>query len=382
MELSQTVTLAQNLVRIPSITPNDNGCQKLVQAVLEPLGCKCFTLCDSGTTNLVILHGDGHPFTLFLGHTDVVPIGDIKAWKYDPFCGDIIDFEGETVLYGRGSADMKGGDAAMIMAMHDYIEQNPHHKGTIALLLTSNEEGDAAGATPYVVEHFLKKNKLIPDYCLIGECSCDEVFGDSIKNGRRGDINYTIVVHGVQGHIAQEQYAHNAVHDAATLIEALVNHPIDQGSESFPPTSFQVSNIHAGTGADNVIPGVCTLRCNSRYNDLQTVDTVKAHVLEWIEKLNLKCDVSFQHDGEPFITKDGELIAILKDKIEKIAQIKPELGSSGGTSDGRFIRPLGTQTLEFGPVGKTIHKINERVSIEVLDKLKTIFELCLEDLHR
>lgn len=382
MNLSKTVALAQSLVRIPSVTPEDNGCQKLVSEILEPLGCKCISLCDSGTANLIVMHGSGSPFTLFLGHTDVVPAGERKAWDHEPFCGDILEYDGEMVLYGRGSADMKGGDAAMIMAMHDYIVKNPEHKGTIALLLTSNEEGDAKGATPFVVDNFLKKNNLIPDYCLIGECSSDEYFGDSIKNGRRGDINYTIVVHGVQGHIAQEQYASNAVHAAAALIKALEDHPIDNGSDSFPPTSFQVSNIHAGTGADNVIPGVCTLRCNSRYNDLQTVDSVKAHVQEWIDKLNLKCDVSFQHDGEPFITRGGRLIEVLSAKISEVLKVKPSLGSSGGTSDGRFIRPLGTQTVEFGPVAKTIHKANERVPIKVLDDLKEIFYLTLEELHK
>ena len=380
MNLSNTQALAQKLVRIQSITPCDNGCQKIVSDILSPLGFRCITLSKDGTTNLLAIRGSGSPFTLFLGHTDVVPTGDPKTWDHDPFCGDIFEYDGEMCLYGRGSSDMKGGDAAMIMAMVDFVKENPNHKGSIGLLLTSNEEGDAKGGVPFVVE-YLKEHKLIPDYCLIGECSSDNFFGDSIKNGRRGDINYTIVVHGTQGHIAQEEYAENAVHNASRLISALIDNPIDQGSKDFPPTSFQVSNIEAGTGADNVIPGSCRLRCNTRFNDLQNLESVKAHVKKHIDALNLKCDLDFRLEGYPFITPDGELIDILKKNIKEVINVESSLGSSGGTSDGRFIRPLGTQTLEFGPVSKTIHKVNERVSLKVLDELKEIFFRCLKDLH-
>lgn len=379
MELSKTVLLAQKLVRIESVTPNDNGCQDLIKEMLKPLGFTCYTIEEKGVTNLLALHGHGAPFSLFLGHTDVVPVGDPTQWEHPPFCGDIFDYDGVPHLYGRGSSDMKGGDAAMIIAMCNYIENNQNHRGTVGLLLTSNEEGDAVGGTPYVVE-YMKERNMYPDYCMIGECSCDDVFGDSIKNGRRGDLNATIIVHGVQGHAALEQFAKNAVFEASRLIQGLLDNPIDNGTPFFPPTSFQVSNVKAGTGADNVIPGTCNLRCNFRWNDLQTPQNIEDHVREIANSLNIKCDMEFREEGKPFLTKDGELIDALYHAIVKVTGITPTLGTSGGTSDGRFIRPLGTQTVEFGPISSHIHKVDERVSVKVLDDLTIIYEEALSEL--
>lgn len=379
MELSNTVALAQKLVRIKSITPDDNGCQEIVKAELLPLGFDLRTVKENGVTNLLAMHGKGAPFLLFLGHTDVVPTGDESDWDHPPFCADIIDYDGKPYLYGRGSSDMKGGDAAMINALKEFVKKNPSHRGTVGLLLTSNEEGDAVGGTPFMVE-YLKANNLIPDYCLIGECSCDKEFGDSIKNGRRGDLNATITIRGIQGHAAMEQHAKNAVFEASRFIQAMLENPVDKGTEFFPPTSFQVSNVHAGTGADNVIPGSCTLRCNFRWNDLQTPESVERHVRAIAESLNLDCSMDFRAEGAPFLTKDGKLIEILSETIKEVTSVTPSLGTSGGTSDGRFVRPLGTQTVEFGPVASLIHKVNERVSIEDLDKLSLIFEKTLTQL--
>ncbi len=379
MDISNTAKLAQKLVRIPSVTPNDNGCQEIVKDILKPLGFTCYTIEEQGTTNLLALHGHGAPFTLFLGHTDVVPTGDESAWEHPPFCGDIIEYDGEPYLYGRGSSDMKGGDAAMIMAMHQYISANQNHRGTIGLLLTSNEEGDAVGGTPYVID-YMQQRHMIPDYCIIGECSCDNVFGDSIKNGRRGDLNATIVVKGIQGHAALEQYAKNSVFEASRFINLMLENPIDNGTAFFPPTSFQVSNIKAGTGADNVIPGTCTLRCNFRWNDLQTPESIEQHVRCIAKQADIDCEMDFREEGKPFLTKDGKLIDALYHAIEEVTGLSPDLGTSGGTSDGRFVRPLGTETVEFGPISSRIHKVDERVSVKDLDALTSIYVKALHEL--
>ncbi|MBO6259188.1 MAG: succinyl-diaminopimelate desuccinylase [Succinivibrio sp.] len=373
MELSPTQQLAQALVRIPSVTPDDMGCQDLIKDVLKPLGFTCLTLEDSGTTNLLATHGHGSPFILFLGHTDVVPTGDKATWDHDPFCGDIYDYDNEPCLYGRGSADMKGGDAAMIMALRDYVKANPHHHGTLALLVTSNEEGDAAGGVPFVVD-YMKAHRLIPEFCIVGEPSCDDYFGDQIKNGRRGDLNATIILKGIQGHVAQPEYCDNAAHKAARFIAAMLDNPIDHGSEFFPPTSFQVSNMKCGTGADNVVPGTCQLRCNWRYNDMQSKESIEKHVEEILKRLKIEHEISWQVDGLPFLTKDGELLNAMSNAITKVLGKAPSLGTKGGTSDGRFIAPLGAQTIEFGPLSSSIHQVNEHVSLKNLDELKQIFE--------
>ena len=379
MELTPTLKLAQALVRIPSVTPDDNGCQKLISDLLKKADFICCTLEEAGTTNLLATHGTGSPFLLFLGHTDVVPTGDPSKWQHDPFCGDIFDMNGEPCLYGRGSADMKGGDAAMVIAMIEFVKVHPNHKGTIGLLITSNEEGDAKGGVPFVVE-YMKNRHLIPDYCIVGEPSCDEFFGDFIKNGHRGDLNATIIVKGKQGHVGQPEYCDNAAHKAARFINVMVENPIDNGSEYFTPTSFQVSNIKCGTGADNVVPGSCYLRCNWRYNDLQSKESIEAHVKKIIESLKLDCELTWQVDGLPFLTKGGELMSTLSDSVTKVLGRKPAFATKGGTSDGRFIAPLGAQTVEFGVMTTTIHQVDEHASIKNLEQVKEIFYMTLEEL--
>lgn len=272
--LSKTASLAVSLIQKHSITPNDLGCQDLVRARLENVNFKCLTLKDSGTENLLALHGEGSPFFLFLGHTDVVSPGDESAWAVPPFEA-LIDDKG--VLHGRGSQDMKGSDAAMTEALVSFVEHNPHHKGTVGILLTSNEEGDAKGGTPFVVE-YLKKKNLIPDYCLVGEPSCSNTFGDIIKNGRRGSLTAHITVNGIQGHVAYPDRCDNAAHHAGVLISRLFSKKWDEGSKFFPPSSFQVTNIKCGTGAENVVPGSCYIMCNWRFNDALSKDKISIEV--------------------------------------------------------------------------------------------------------
>ena len=252
MKLTPVQQLARDLVAIKSVTPNDNGCQDLLAAILQKEGFTCTRINEKGTSNLIAVHGSGRPFAMFLCHTDVVPEGDLKSWDHDPYGAEILEIDGEPCLYGRGSADMKGGDAAAVTALINFIKAHPDHKGRVGLLITSNEEGDAVGGVPFCVE-YMKEHDLIPDYCLIPEPSSVKTFGDEIKNGRRGDVNVTITVHGVQGHVAVPESCDNAAHHAARLITALIDNPLDAGSKFFPPTSFQVSNCHCGTGADNAV---------------------------------------------------------------------------------------------------------------------------------
>ncbi len=378
-KLTKVQALAQALVRIKSVTPNDNGCQKLIREKLEKAGFHCVTLQEKGTTNLLAIHGNTRPFAMFLGHTDVVPEGDHCQWDHDPYCGDIYELDGEPCLYGRGSADMKGGDAAMTEALLQFVQEHPEHKGSVGLLITSNEEGDAVGGVPFCVE-YLKEHDLIPDYCLIPEPSSVKTFGDEIKNGRRGDVNVTITVHGIQGHVAVPESCDNAAHHAARLICALIDNPCDLGSEFFPPTSFQVSNCRCGTGADNVVPGTYTMRCNFRFNDLQSFESIKKHVCEIADNLHIKCDYDWSYEGPYFLTKGGKLLDIMKTCVTEVMGREPVFTTSGGTSDGRFIAPLGVETMEFGPITETIHRANEHVSLSSLQQLQEIYVKALTKL--
>lgn len=379
MTLTPVQALAQQLVRIKSVTPDDNGCQDIIAKLLEQAGFQIVRIHEKGTSNIFATHGQGRPFAMFLGHTDVVPEGDLSQWDHDPYCGDIYEMDGEPCLYGRGSADMKGGDAAAVMALLEFVKSVPNHKGTVGLLITSNEEGDAIGGVPFCVE-YLKEHDLIPDYCLIPEPSSVKVFGDEIKNGRRGDINVTITVHGVQGHVAVPESCDNAAHHAADLITALVDNPIDKGSEFFPPTSFQVSNCHCGTGADNVVPGTFVMRCNFRFNDLEDLEKIQQHVYRQAKRVNCKADYDWSYEGPYFLTKDGELLDIMSECVRRVVGNIPKFTTSGGTSDGRFIAPLGVQTMEFGPITETIHRANEHVSLKSLQRLQDIYAMALSKL--
>lgn len=374
-----TTKLAAELVKCPSLTPDDCGCQDLIREKLEHSGFDCQSLRDSGTVNLLARHGSGSPFLLFLGHTDVVPAGDLHAWNFPPFEGRIAEEAGEAWLCGRGSADMKGADAAMACALSRFARTYPEHAGTAGVLLTSNEEGDSRGGTPFAAE-WLKRHSLIPDYCLVGEPSCKKFFGDQIKNGRRGSLQGRVIVKGVQGHVAYPGNCDNAAHRAAALICRLCAVRWDEGSRFFPPTSFQVTNITCGTGAENVVPGSCGFWCNWRYNDLVSKESIEQKVQEVLKELGTRAEINWIVSGLPFLTPGGALLDALRAAVEQISGLSPALSTSGGTSDGRFIAPLGAQTLEFGPVSEGIHKANERVSVRSLEQLEQIYFLVLERL--
>lgn len=368
MQDNEVKQLCISLVKIPSVTPEDLGCQDLIIEKLKTVGFNCLTLKQRGTTNLLALHGQGSPFFLFLGHTDVVPPGDLAAWKVDPFAGSVAD----GVLIARGSADMKGSDAAMTLALRDFVKAHPNHKGSVGILLTSNEEGDAVGGTPFVAE-YLKNHNLIPTYCVVGEPSSLKEFGDQIKNGRRGSLTAHIEVLGIQGHVAYPDKCDNAAHHAGDLISALYKKQWDKGSESFPPSSFQVTNLNCGTGAENVVPGSCKIMCNWRFSDELNQEKIAEAVNKIVDDLNIKCSIRYVLNGSPFITKSGALVEALSSSIEEECKIKSRLSTSGGTSDGRFIAPLGAQTVEFGPISATIHKANESLNLDDLIKLQAIF---------
>ncbi|MBQ9274742.1 MAG: succinyl-diaminopimelate desuccinylase [Succinivibrio sp.] len=379
MHCTPTEELACKLVKIPSVTPADLGCQDLLAAPLQACGFKIIKLPCQDVNNLLALHGEGTPFTLFLGHTDVVPPGERASWRHEPFLGECVEYDGQPVLYGRGSADMKTGDAAMTMALCDFVTARPDHPGTVGLLITSNEEGDARGGTPYALE-YLKAQQLIPDYCMIAECSCERVFGDEIKNGRRGDCNATLVIAGKQGHVALPEHCLNAAHEAARFITAMLAHPLDLGDRYFPPSSFQISNMHCGTGADNVVPGSCTLRCNFRYNNQQNYESLQAHTQAVLEAEGIRAELDWQPEGLPFFTPEGAFTRAVQHSVAQVLGITPTFSARGGTSDGRFVAQLGTQVIEFGPVSSTIHQADERVSWEVIEQLKQIYELSLHRL--
>src|SRR5574344_1047528 len=339
--LSKTASLAVSLIKIPSITPNDLGCIDLVRQRLSSVNFSCLTLKDSGTDNLLATHGQGSPFFLFLGHTDVVSPGNESEWSIPPFSAKIDEIDGVSFLHGRGSQDMKGSDAAMTEALVTFVKNNPNHKGTVGLLLTSNEEGDAVGGTT--------------------------------KNGRRGSVTAHITVKGIQGHVAYPKLCDNAAHHAGRLINALSTMVWDEGSEFFPPTSFQVTNIKCGTGAENVVPGTCYIMCNWRYNDALNKDKIASLVDEIVKKEKIECSIKYVVNGLPFITKGGLLLDAVQKAISDTIGEKATVSTAGGTSDGRFIAPLGTKVVEFGPRANLIHKVNEAVELDSLDKLHDIY---------
>ena len=378
---SPVISLAEKLIACKSVTPDDAYCQKILVKRFLSAGftVKSYKEDNSQTVNLLATHGQGKPFVLFLGHTDVVPPGDLSLWTSDPFSPTFIDDEKEGImLQGRGSADMKGSDAAMTEALCEYVQKYPNHQGTIGLLVTSNEEGDASGGVPFVANE-LKKENLIPDFFFFFEPSSEKIFGDTIKVGRRGSLTAHITVIGKQGHVAYPERVHNPIHDAAKLINAL-NTSLDSGNEFFPATSFELTNIKSGTGAENVVPESCYFMCNWRFNNEESFDSIKEFVEKQIEKLKLNCQVRFKLNGLPFISGNSQLSKALADSILEVTGVKPNLSTSGGTSDGRFIAPLGAKVVEFGPKSATIHQINERVAVSSLDALSLIFIKTLERL--
>jgi succinyl-diaminopimelate desuccinylase len=364
-----------DLIRRRSLTPDDAGCQQLIAVRLKALGFHAEHLRFGNVDNLWITHGRGAPVFAFLGHTDVVPTGPVKDWHSDPF--DPVVRDG--MLYGRGAADMKGSVAAMTVALEQFIAAHPKHRGTAALLLTSDEEGVAQDGTRKVVE-YLGKNNVKIDWCLVGEPSSLEAVGDVVKNGRRGSLTGTLLVEGVQGHVAYPQLADNPIHSSAPALAELCAIEWDHGNEHYPPTSFQISNIHAGTGADNVIPGQVEILFNFRFATALTPTQIQQRMTEVLTRHKLKFKLQWQSPSLPFLTAAGPLFDSVRTVIRDVAGRDTVPSTAGGTSDGRFVAPTGAEVVELGPVNRTIHKVNESVSVSDLETLTRMYEKILERL--
>lgn len=373
--MSNTLELAKDLISRASVTPEDAGCQETMIKRLEAIGFKIERLRFEDVDNFWARRGTEGPVIAFAGHTDVVPTGPESNWKYPPFEPTIVD----GMLYGRGAADMKGSLAAMVVACEEFVAKYPDHKGSIAFLITSDEEGPSINGTVKVVEHLEARNEKM-EYCLVGEPSSTAKLGDIVKNGRRGSINATLTVKGVQGHVAYPHLAKNPVHIAAPVLAELAATEWDQGNEFFPQTTFQISNINAGTGATNVIPGTMEVVFNFRFSTELTADIIKQRVGEILDNYQFEYDIDWNLSGNPFITGRGELVDAVQKAINSVTGYDTELSTSGGTSDGRFIAPTGSQVVELGPLNATIHKIDECVSVEDLDTLTRVYEEMLKNL--
>ena len=367
-----TLALACELIERRSATPDDAGCQALLAQRLAPLGFRCEISVDNGVTNLWARLGDARPLVCLAGHTDVVPTGPLTGWQSDPFTPALRD----GYLYGRGAADMKGSLAAFVVAVEGFLADCPRPAGSIALLITSDEEGPSVDGTVRVVERLAGAGTTI-DYCIVGEPSSDARLGDMIKNGRRGTLSGTLTVRGIQGHIAYPQLARNPIHLAAPALAELAAMHWDDGNEYFPPTSFQVSNLHAGTGAGNVIPGTLEAMFNFRYSTASTRDSLVARLTALLDRHGLDYDVAWTGHGEPFLTLRGRLVDLASETIREVTGVEPALSCSGGTSDGRFIARICPEVVEIGPVNATIHKLNERVLAADLESLAAIYRALL-----
>ncbi|BDR35047.1 succinyl-diaminopimelate desuccinylase [Photobacterium damselae] len=373
MSDSPVISLAKDLLSRRSVTPEDAGCQDVMIERLRQLGFCIETMVFDDTTNLWARRGTQAPLFVFAGHTDVVPSGPIEQWHTPPFEPTIKG----GMLYGRGAADMKGSLACMIVAIERFIAENPDHQGSIGLLITSDEEGPFINGTTRVVDTLEARNEKI-DLCIVGEPSSTLVVGDVVKNGRRGSITGDLTVKGIQGHVAYPHLADNPVHRALPALAELAAKTWDNGNDYFPPTSFQIPNINAGTGASNVVPGECQVQFNFRFSTELTDEAIKAQVHEILDQHQLDYHLNWTLSGHPFLTEKGTLVDAVVAAIEEVAHITPELSTSGGTSDGRFIARTGAQVIELGPVNATIHKVNECVKIEDLELLTDMYQKVLE----
>ena len=374
-ETSPTLDLARQLIAQPSVTPDDCDCQSIMLERLSAIGFRVERLRFGEVDNFWARRGDQGPVLTFAGHTDVVPTGPVEHWQYHPFEPVIVD----GMLCGRGAADMKGSLAAMVTACERFVAAHPDHQGSIAFLITSDEEGPAVNGTVKVVQHLQARNEKI-DWCLVGEPSSSEVVGDVVKNGRRGSLGAVLKVQGVQGHVAYPHLARNPIHQVAPALDALANAHWDNGNEFFPPTSFQVSNIHAGTGATNVIPGTVEVVFNFRFSTENTATSLQEKTCHILDQHGLEYDIQWTLFGEPFLTGRGDLVQAVVSAIRTEAQVEPERSTSGGTSDGRFIAPTGAQVVELGPCNATIHKLNERIRAADLDTLSHIYQQVMVNL--
>ena len=370
--MSETLELAKSLISKASVTPDDKGCQSIMIERLKKIGFEIHPLKFGDVDNFWATRGNDGPLFAFAGHTDVVPAGNEDAWNTKPFEPTIKD----GFLYGRGAADMKGGLASMVTATENFVKENPNHNGTIAFLITSDEEGVAINGTVKVMD-YLKENNQKIDFCLIGEPSSTNITGDVIKNGRRGSLNGEINVQGQQGHVAYPHLAQNPIHLIAPALSELCKQEWDNGNEYFPATSFQISNVHSGGGVTNVIPGEAKVMFNIRYSTETTKEELKSKVHEILDLHKLDYSVDWSHSGYPFLTPKGELVSACISAVKETKEITPELATSGGTSDGRFIAQEGTQVVELGPVNATIHQVNESVLVQDLEDLSRIYSKVL-----
>ena len=375
MNHSPTVELAMQLVAQPSVTPKDAGCQAMMTERLQDCGFSIENLRFGDVDNFWAIHGNSGPIFCFAGHTDVVPTGPVESWSHPPFTPTIE--EGQ--LYGRGSADMKGSLAAMVVAAEEFVSEFPKHQGRLAFLITSDEEGIAVNGTVKVVD-WLQQQGITPEWCLVGEPSSSTQCGDTIKNGRRGSLGCRLTIKGTQGHVAYPHLAANPIHLGMPALEELTREIWDQGNTFFPATSFQVSNINAGTGATNVIPGTVEVLFNFRFStevtDLQLMGRAEAI----LNKHQLDYEAEWNLSGQPFITERGDLVQAAINGIARTTGLEAELSTAGGTSDGRFIAPIGTQVVELGPVNQSIHRVDENVSIDDLNTLTKIYKNILHEL--
>ena len=375
MKPSRTLLLTEELIALDSVTPHDKGCQDRLKELLAPLGFHCETIESNGVTNLWARKGTTAPVFVFAGHTDVVPSGPEHQWVSNPFTPTRRDGK----LYGRGASDMKTSIAAMVVACEEFIAAHPDHKGSIAFLITSDEEGPAVDGTVVVCERLEERGETL-DYCLVGEPTSSHVLGDTIKNGRRGSLSGHLVIKGIQGHIAYPHLARNPIHQAAPALAELAAESWDEGNEYYAPTSWQISNIQAGTGATNVIPGHVTIDFNFRFSTASTADGLEARVHAILDRHQLDYELQWTLSGQPFLTPKGTLSDTLCDAIREELGVQTELSTTGGTSDGRFIARICPQVIEFGPPNASIHKIDEHIELRYIDPLKNIYRRTLEQL--
>jgi succinyl-diaminopimelate desuccinylase len=371
--MNDVIQLCQALIREASVTPDDKNCQPMMAERLSPLGFAIETMVFHDTTNMWARKGTAAPVFCFAGHTDVVPTGPVEQWQYPPFAAQIHD----DMIWGRGAADMKGSLAAMIVATERFVNDYPDHKGSIAYLITSDEEGPFINGTTKVIDTLEARNEKI-DYCIVGEPSSTTTVGDVVKYGRRGSLTGDMTIKGKQGHVAYPHLAKNPIHLVAPALAELAQTQWDEGNAAFPPTSFQVSNMHAGTGAGNVVPGTAQVMFNFRFCTEQTFDSLIERTKAILDKHELSYDIAWTYNGQPFLTDTGTLVDATVKAITEVTGRAPELSTSGGTSDGRFIAPTGAQVVELGPINATIHQIDERVSCADLETLVEMYYLTLK----
>lgn len=374
MSMPDVVTVAKHLISQPSVSPQDAGCQQFLAEQLAQLGFSITHWPYKEASNLWAQHGQARPLVVFAGHTDVVPAGPLTYWRTSPFEPTVHD----GYLYGRGAADMKGSLAAMLVACQRFLMAYPTYSGSIGWLITSAEEGPSHLGTPKLLE-YLHQQGITLDYCLVGEPTCSHRLGDTLKIGRRGSLTGHLTVYGKQGHVAYPHLAVNPIHQALAILQRMVTHSWDQGTDHFDPTTFQIFQLHAGTGASNVIPGELSVGFNLRYSPSISAEQIQMKIAEWLDQHNLHYQLTWEHSAQPFITPDNQWSALCQAAIKQVTGIEAQLSTSGGTSDGRYIAASGCSIVEFGPINSTIHQANECIKVADLEQLVTIY---YEILHR